>query len=131
MRRHVAMRGRRRSMFTPRTPRVSTRCWPVPSIRWLQPSARGAQVFRWASPRARGPWPTRPHVAPPSMGGPSCRAASPAWPMLDLAAARGVAARIGLEDTLRLPEGTTAASNAELVAAGHGRIRTATTREVC
>lgn len=56
---------------------------------------------------------------------------SSAWPMLDLAAARGVAARIGLEDTLRLPEGTTAASNAELVAAGHGRIRTATTPEVC
>ncbi len=56
---------------------------------------------------------------------------SSAWPMLDLAAARGAAARIGLEDTLRLPEGTTAASNAELVAAGHGRIRTATTREVC
>lgn len=61
MRRHVAMRGRRRSMFTPRTPRVSTRCWPVPSIRWLQPRARcpglpvGVTTGAWAmaDPAAR------------------------------------------------------------------------------
>lgn len=50
---------------------------------------------------------------------------SSAWPMLDLAAARGVASRIGLEDTLRLPDGYLAASNTELVAAGYGRLRTA------
>ncbi|MUM18528.1 hypothetical protein FZI91_19130 [Mycobacterium sp. CBMA271] len=50
---------------------------------------------------------------------------SSAWPMLDLAAARGVAARIGLEDTLRLPDGSLAASNAELVTAGSGRMRAA------
>lgn len=43
---------------------------------------------------------------------------SSAWPMLQLAAARAVSARIGLEDTLRLPDGSLAADNAELVAAG-------------
>ncbi len=47
---------------------------------------------------------------------------SSAWLMLDLAAARGVAARIGLEDTLRLPDGSPAVSNAELVAAGRARM---------
>lgn len=47
---------------------------------------------------------------------------SSAWPVLDLAAARGVAARIGLEDTLRMPDGLLAASNAELVAAGRARM---------
>ncbi|MFD6198072.1 3-keto-5-aminohexanoate cleavage protein [Mycobacteriaceae bacterium NPDC060252] len=47
---------------------------------------------------------------------------SSAWRVLDLAAARGVAARIGLEDTLRLPDGSLAASNAELVAAGRARM---------
>lgn len=43
---------------------------------------------------------------------------SSAWPMLELAAARAVSARIGLEDTLRLSDGSLAADNAELVAAG-------------
>ncbi|OHT82299.1 hypothetical protein BKG69_02910 [Mycobacteroides chelonae] len=47
---------------------------------------------------------------------------SSAWPILDLAAARGVGARIGLEDTLRLPDGSLAANNTELVAAGSVRI---------
>ncbi|AYM44754.1 3-keto-5-aminohexanoate cleavage protein [Mycobacteroides chelonae] len=47
---------------------------------------------------------------------------SSAWPVLDLAAARGVGARIGLEDTLRLPDGSLAANNTELVAAGSVRI---------
>ncbi|WP_078315617.1 3-keto-5-aminohexanoate cleavage protein [Mycobacterium sp. D16Q16] len=47
---------------------------------------------------------------------------SSAWPVLDLAVARGVAARIGLEDTLRLPDGSLAAGNAELVAAARARM---------
>lgn len=38
-----------------------------------------------------------------------------AWPVLRLAARLGLATRIGLEDTLVLPDGTRAASNAELV----------------
>ncbi|KOG31976.1 hypothetical protein ADK34_09555 [Streptomyces viridochromogenes] len=42
---------------------------------------------------------------------------SGAWPVLRLARRLGLAARIGLEDTLRLPDGTWARSNAELVAA--------------
>ena len=40
-----------------------------------------------------------------------------AWPVLRLAGERGLAGRIGIEDTLLLPDGTPAASNAELVAA--------------
>lgn len=47
---------------------------------------------------------------------------SSAWLMLDLAATRGLATRIGLEDTLRLPDGSLAASNAELVASGRVRM---------
>ncbi|WP_211978502.1 3-keto-5-aminohexanoate cleavage protein [Brevibacterium sp. W7.2] len=39
-----------------------------------------------------------------------------AWPVLDLAAAWGYATRIGLEDTLVLPDGLPAESNSELVA---------------
>ena len=39
------------------------------------------------------------------------------WHVVDLAARRGYDTRIGFEDTLRLPDGSTAASNAELVAA--------------
>ncbi len=38
------------------------------------------------------------------------------WPLLDEAWARGLQARVGLEDTLTLPDGTVAAGNAELVA---------------
>jgi uncharacterized protein (DUF849 family) len=40
------------------------------------------------------------------------------WPMLRRAAALGYASRIGLEDTLVLPDGTPAPGNAALVAAG-------------
>ncbi|MFV0130658.1 3-keto-5-aminohexanoate cleavage protein [Streptomyces sp. HMX112] len=39
-----------------------------------------------------------------------------AWPVLRLAARRGLDTRVGLEDTLTLPDGRPAASNAELVA---------------
>ncbi|MGW8065683.1 3-keto-5-aminohexanoate cleavage protein [Streptomyces ziwulingensis] len=41
-----------------------------------------------------------------------------AWPVLRLAGRLGLPARIGLEDTLHLPDGRRAASNAELVTAG-------------
>ncbi|WP_437043336.1 3-keto-5-aminohexanoate cleavage protein [Streptomyces sp. enrichment culture] len=41
-----------------------------------------------------------------------------AWPVLRLAGRRGLATRIGLEDTLLLPDGRRAESNARLVAAG-------------
>ncbi|MFF9067627.1 3-keto-5-aminohexanoate cleavage protein [Streptomyces sp. NPDC014891] len=40
-----------------------------------------------------------------------------AWPVLRLAGRLGLGARIGLEDTVLLPDGTAARSNAELVAA--------------
>ncbi len=40
------------------------------------------------------------------------------WPVLHLAAHLGLPTRIGLEDTLYLPDGERAASNAELVRAG-------------
>ncbi|MGW4675997.1 3-keto-5-aminohexanoate cleavage protein [Streptomyces sp. NPDC004324] len=40
------------------------------------------------------------------------------WPVLRLAGRLGLAARIGLEDTLVLPDGRRASSNAELVAEG-------------
>ncbi|MGP4016037.1 3-keto-5-aminohexanoate cleavage protein [Saccharopolyspora sp. 5N708] len=43
--------------------------------------------------------------------------AAGAWPVLTVAARRGLATRIGLEDTLLLPDGQVAADNAELVAA--------------
>ncbi|MFB7655437.1 MULTISPECIES: 3-keto-5-aminohexanoate cleavage protein [unclassified Streptomyces] len=41
-----------------------------------------------------------------------------AWPVLRLAGRLGLPTRIGLEDTLLLPDGSRAASNAELVRAG-------------
>lgn len=40
-----------------------------------------------------------------------------AWPVLAVAARRGFATRIGLEDTLLLPDGSVAENNAELIAA--------------
>ncbi|TJZ43500.1 hypothetical protein FCH28_32385 [Streptomyces piniterrae] len=40
-----------------------------------------------------------------------------AWPVLRLAAELGLAIRIGIEDTLLLPDGTPAANNAQLVTA--------------
>jgi uncharacterized protein (DUF849 family) len=39
------------------------------------------------------------------------------WPLLEHAGVRGVQTRIGMEDTLTLPDGTVAPGNAELVAA--------------
>lgn len=39
------------------------------------------------------------------------------WAMVEHAGARGVQTRIGLEDTVRMPDGTLAAGNAELVSA--------------
>ncbi|HZA08569.1 3-keto-5-aminohexanoate cleavage protein [Mycobacterium sp.] len=39
------------------------------------------------------------------------------WPLLEHAGRRGLQARIGLEDTLRLPDGSTAPDNAALVSA--------------
>lgn len=44
-----------------------------------------------------------------------------AWPVLALAGRLGLGRRIGLEDTLLLPDGRRARSNAELVAAALGR----------
>ncbi|HMA41449.1 MAG TPA: 3-keto-5-aminohexanoate cleavage protein [Gemmatimonadales bacterium] len=44
-----------------------------------------------------------------------------AWPLIGAAAARGYDTRIGFEDTLTLPDGTPAPSNAALVTAAHGR----------
>jgi uncharacterized protein (DUF849 family) len=45
-----------------------------------------------------------------------------AWPMLDAAARRGYDTRIGLEDTIHLPDGALASGNAELVATGKARL---------
>lgn len=45
------------------------------------------------------------------------------WPVFDLAVELGVASRIGLEDTLFLPDGSTAPGNAALVRAAVGRMR--------
>jgi uncharacterized protein (DUF849 family) len=42
-----------------------------------------------------------------------------AWPLIGTAAARGYDTRIGFEDTLTLPDGSPARSNAALVAAAH------------
>jgi uncharacterized protein (DUF849 family) len=39
------------------------------------------------------------------------------WPLLEHAGRRGVQTRIGMEDTLRLPDGSTAPDNAALVSA--------------
>ena len=39
------------------------------------------------------------------------------WPLLEHAGARGVQTRIGMEDTLRLPDGSTAPDNGALVSA--------------
>lgn len=45
-----------------------------------------------------------------------------AWPALDLAGELGLDTRIGLEDTLLLPDGTDAPSNAALVRAARARL---------
>jgi uncharacterized protein (DUF849 family) len=39
------------------------------------------------------------------------------WPLLEYAGVRGVQTRIGMEDTLKLPDGSTAPDNAALVSA--------------
>lgn len=44
-----------------------------------------------------------------------------AWPALDLAAAWGLSSRIGLEDTLCLPDRSIAADNAQLIACARSR----------
>jgi uncharacterized protein (DUF849 family) len=46
------------------------------------------------------------------------------WPLLAHAGERGVQTRIGLEDTVLLPDGSTATDNAELVAAAFELLRT-------
>ncbi|RPI49513.1 MAG: hypothetical protein EHM55_23580 [Acidobacteria bacterium] len=46
-----------------------------------------------------------------------------AWDLVALAAERGYDTRIGFEDTLRLPDGTRAASNADLVSAARRIVR--------
>jgi len=51
-----------------------------------------------------------------------------AWPLLDAALIRGYDVRIGLEDTLILPDGTLALDNAALVTAAHLRILTGPTQ---
>lgn len=52
---------------------------------------------------------------------------SATWPVIDAALARGRAVRVGLEDTLVMPDGTLAPDNAALVAACYARHqRTAT-----
>ncbi|MEV5886449.1 3-keto-5-aminohexanoate cleavage protein [Streptomyces sp. NPDC052020] len=48
-----------------------------------------------------------------------------AWPVLRLAGRRGLATRVGLEDTLLMPDGSRAESNARLVAAGLAEWRAA------
>ncbi|MFE9609202.1 3-keto-5-aminohexanoate cleavage protein [Streptomyces sp. NPDC006012] len=50
-----------------------------------------------------------------------------AWPVLRLAGRLGLATRIGLEDTLLLPDGQPARSNAELVTAGLAEYRSGRT----
>jgi uncharacterized protein (DUF849 family) len=51
-----------------------------------------------------------------------------AWPVLRVAAERGLDTRIGLEDVLVLPDGAPAADNAELVLAAREVLRTAGAR---
>jgi uncharacterized protein (DUF849 family) len=46
-----------------------------------------------------------------------------AWPILELALQRGLDMRIGLEDTMTLPDGRQAADNAELVVAAFSKAR--------
>jgi uncharacterized protein (DUF849 family) len=45
-----------------------------------------------------------------------------AWPVLEEAVRRGFEVRMGLEDTLRRPDGTVAAGNADLVALARARL---------
>lgn len=72
------------------------------------PTARGAPTTADVLLRGLGATP-----APVLLHGESAGA----WPVLKLAVQRGLDIRIGLEDTLQLPDGTIAADNAELVTA--------------
>lgn len=47
------------------------------------------------------------------------------WPLLEYAGLRGLQTRIGVEDTVLLPDGSTASGNAELVAAAYEVLRAA------
>ncbi len=49
---------------------------------------------------------------------------SSCWPALRHAGRRGLATRIGLEDVLEMPDGSSAPSNVALVAAAHTLLRT-------
>jgi len=71
-------------------------------------TARGAVTTAEALLNRLGPQP-----APILLHGRSAGA----WPVLELALRRGLDTRIGLEDTLQLPDGDIAADNAALVAA--------------
>ena len=44
------------------------------------------------------------------------------WPLVELAGRRGLATRVGLEDTLVLPDGTPAPDNAALVRAARAAV---------
>jgi uncharacterized protein (DUF849 family) len=44
------------------------------------------------------------------------------WPVIDHAASRGYDTRVGLEDTLTRPDGTTAYDNADLIRAAASRL---------
>ena len=46
-----------------------------------------------------------------------------AWPMMDEAIARGYDVRVGLEDTLVMPDGRMARDNSELVSAAVGKVK--------
>ncbi|WP_217207409.1 3-keto-5-aminohexanoate cleavage protein [Streptomyces sp. AC550_RSS872] len=74
------------------------------------PSARTAEATARALLTDLGPAFGRPVLLHGEDGG--------AWPVLRLAGRLGLATRIGLEDTLALPDGERAASNAQLVAEG-------------
>jgi uncharacterized protein (DUF849 family) len=54
---------------------------------------------------------------------------STAWTLLEIAAERGYAARIGFEDTLTLPNGEMARSNGDLVRAALQRLPLAFARD--
>lgn len=91
---------------------VAYRSWPVPCVRVLvecmapdvpQALAEGARMLALL-----------PSGAPPVL----LHAEGPAvWPVLRQAVARGLDARIGLEDTQSLPDGSTAVDNVSLLAA--------------
>lgn len=87
--------------------------WPVPCVRVLV-ECMAPEVPRALAEGARM-LALLPSGSPPAL----LHAEGPAvWPVLRQAVARGLDARVGLEDTLSLPDGSTAADNAALLAAG-------------